>query len=253
MAKKKRKLREILSNFASSVSEAQARNFAESLRFHYQQLSPFMEDELAPDYQKFFDEVVEMLAPSEIATLRFAPEQTVAPQPMNAQERDLCETFVDAATRYCRKVFKSEFFSQNFQDAFNAAIIAHYSSFGASAFIQAADGGFPQLANFAKTVRREARREATRRAKENFSAFEFDVAAPLPPPTPYPPFDEALAFLESLRPRKYDPVLVAVFGASREGLRMLNPENKPRLKKALERERRKIRKLLHKRFNADVS
>lgn len=252
MAKKKSKIREVLAAFAAAVSEKQKRAFADSLRFHYQNLATFTADEVAPNYQAIFEKVMEFVedvAPTEIATYRYAPE-TVAP-PMSDEERDLCAEFYAVAQRYCKTAFRSRFFSDDFQDAFNKAIIIHYSTFGASAFVPESEGRFPFLFDFAKTVRKELRALQREREKTTSSAFDFDVAAPDAPSSPSPSIAETLAFLETLPPRKYDPILVAIFGSSRDGLRFLNPDGDRTLKKALERERNKIRELLNKRFRVD--
>lgn len=82
MAKKKRKIREVLAAFAASVTKAQLETFKESLLRHYQSLSPVNEDLIAPNYRMVFEkimETVEGVAPTEIATFRYAPE-TVAAQ-----------------------------------------------------------------------------------------------------------------------------------------------------------------------------
>lgn len=196
---------------------------------------------------------MEIVAPTEIATLRFAPEQTVAPPtPMSDEERDLCERFVADAERYCQAIpsLRRRFFTEEFRDAFQSAIIVHYTAFGKSAFLQGSEYSARLLA-FSKTARKELRAIDRRRQKETPEPFDFDVAAPDAPPSPSPSIAETLAFLETLPPRKYDPILIAIFGSSRDGLRYLNPDGAPTLKKALERERSKIHGLLNKRFRVD--
>jgi len=257
MAKKKRrKIREVLAAFAASVTEAQAEAFKNALLQHYQNISPFIEDSVAPNYQAMLEEVMEIIesvAPTETATFRFAPEQTVAPPtPMSDEERDLCERFCDAAQRYCYKIpsLRRRFFTEEFRDAFQSAIIIHYTAFGSAAFLHDSEYSTRLLA-FSKTARKELRAIDRERQKETPDAFEFDVPAPVAPPSPSPSIAETLAFLETLPPRKYDPILIAIFGSSRDGLRYLNPDGDRTLKKALERERNKIRGLLNKRFRVD--
>lgn len=252
MAKKKKpKLREVIHAFATSVSEAQKKAFAESLKLHYQNLSRLVDDAEAPDYQKLLDEVVEMLAPTEIATLRFAPEQTVAsPTPMSDKESDLCAKFVDAAERYCYKIppFRRRFFTEEFRDAFQSALIVHYTAFGSSAFIPDST----RLSAFSKAARKELRAIDRQKQKETPAAFDFDVSAPeaslLEASTT---LNDAFRYLASLKPRKFDPLLVALFGSARNGLAYLNPDADPALRRALERERCKLQKLLDKRFSVD--
>ncbi|MBR2004576.1 MAG: hypothetical protein IKK39_07935 [Thermoguttaceae bacterium] len=251
MAKKKRKIREVLAAFAASVTKAQLETFKESLLRHYQSLSPVNEDLIAPNYRMVFEkimETVEGVAPTEIATFRYAPETVAAP--MTNEVRDLCAEFYAAAQRYCKTAFRSRFFSDDFQDAFNKAIIVHYSTFGASAFVPES-GHFPYLADFAKTVRKELRTQQGKRKKETLCAFDGDVVAPDAPPSQFPSLAETWAFLESLKSRKFDSLLIALFGSARDGLAYLNPDADPALKRALERERCKLRELLDKRFPAD--
>lgn len=250
MAKKKRKIREVLAAFAASVGDKQKRAFADSLRLHYQNLAPFASDEVAPNYQAVFEkvmEIVEDVAPTDIATYRYAPE-TVAP-PLSAEERDLCERFVAAAERYCYAIpsLRRRFFTEEFRDAFQSAIIVHYTAFGSSAFLQDST----RLSAFSKTARKELRAIDRQKQKETSDPFEFDVPADDAPLDASTTLNEALAFLASLKPRKFDPLLIALFGSARDGLRYLNPDGDLTLKKQLERERKKIRKLLNKRFRVD--
>lgn len=115
--KKMRKIREVLTAFAASVGEAQKKAFIDSLNLHYQNLSRSVDDAEAPDYNALLDEIIEMVAPSEITTFRYAPEQTVA-KPLNDDERDACAAFCEAAKRYCGKVLGPLCFSETFRDAF---------------------------------------------------------------------------------------------------------------------------------------
>lgn len=249
MAKKKRKIREVLAAFAASVSEKQKRAFADSLLLHYQNLSPFTEDAIAPNCQALLEEIVEVIAPTEIATYRYAPETVAPTSPMTAEERDLCERFVAAAERYCYAVpsLRRRFFTEEFRDAFQSAIIVHYTAFGNSAFIQDS----ARLLAFSQTARKELRALDRRRQKETPEPFDFDVVAPDAPLESSTALNEALAFLASLPRRKFDPTLIAIFGSARDGLSYLNPDANPALRRALERERRKIQKLLAKRFPVD--
>lgn len=257
MAKKKRrKIREVLAAFAASVTEAQAEAFKNALLQHYQNISPFIEDSVAPNYQAMLEEVMEIIesvAPTETATFRFAPEQTVAPPtPMSDEERDLCERFCDAAQRYCYKIpsLRRRFFTEEFRDAFQSAIIIHYTAFGSAAFLHDSEYSTRLLA-FSKTARKELRAIDRERQKETPDAFEFDVPAPAAPLESSTALNEALAFLASLPRHKFDPTLIAIFGSARDGLSYLNPDANPALRRALERERCKIQKLLAKRFPVD--
>lgn len=252
MAKKKRKIREVLSAFAASVSEKQKRAFADSLRLHYQNLAPFASDEVAPNYQAVFEkvmEIVEDVAPTDIATYRYAPEAVAPTTPMTAADRDLCERFVAAAERYCYAIpsLRRRFFTEEFRDAFQSAIIIQYTTLGSSAFLQDAT----RLHAFSKTARKELRALDRQRQKETPDAFDFDLPAPDGPLEASTTLNEALVFLASLPRRKFDPTLIAIFGSARDGLSYLNPDANPALRRALERERRKLKKLLDKRFAVD--
>lgn len=252
MAKKKRKIREVLAAFAASVSEKQKRAFADSLRLHYQNLATFASDEVAPNYQAVFEkvtEIIESVVPIETAIYRFAPEIVASSTPMSDEERVLCAEFYAAAQRYCYKIpsLRRRFFTEEFQDAFQSAIVIHYTAFGASAFIHDS----ARLSAFSKTARKELRAIDRQKQKETPVPFDFDVAMPDTPLEASTTLNEALAFLASLPQRKFDPTLIAIFGSARDGLRYLNPEGDPNLKKQLELERSKIRELLNKRFRVD--
>lgn len=249
MAKKKRKIREVLAAFAASVSEKQKRAFADSLLLHYQNLSPFTEDAIAPNCQALLEEIVEVIAPTKIATFRYAPEAVAPTTPMTAADRDLCERFVAAAERYCYAIpsLRRRFFTEEFRDAFQSAIIIQYTTLGSSAFLQDAT----RLHAFSKTARKELRALDRQRQKETPDAFDFDLPAPDGPLEASTTLNEALVFLASLPRRKFDPTLIAIFGSARDGLSYLNPDANPALRRALERERRKLKKLLDKRFAVD--
>lgn len=252
MAKKKRKICEVLAAFAATVGEKQKRAFADSLLLHYRNLATFASDEVAPNYQAVFEkvtEIIESVAPTEIATYRYAPEIVASPTPMNDEERVLCAEFYAAAQRYCYKIpsLRRRFFTEEFQDAFQSAIVVHYTAFGASAFIQDS----ARLSAFSKTARKELRAIDRQKQKETSDPFEFDVPAPDAPLEASTTLNEALAFLASLPQRKFDPTLIALFGSARDGLAYLNPDADPALRRKLERERCKLKELLDKRFPVD--
>ena len=251
----KKKIREVLAAFAISVSEKQKRAFVDSLFLHYQNLSPFTSDEVAPNYQAVFEKVMEFVedvAPTEITTYRYAPETVAPPTPMSDEERDLCERFCDAASRYCYKIpsLRRRFFTEEFQDAFQSAIIVHYATFGSTAFLHDSEYSARLLA-CSKTARKELRAIDRQKQKAAPDAFDFDVAAPDASLESSTALNEALAFLASLKPRKFDPLLIAIFGSARDGLAYLNPDADLALKRALERERCQIQELLAKRFSVD--
>jgi len=252
MAKKKRKIREVLAAFAASVSEKQKRAFADSLLLHYQNLATFTADEVAPNYQAIFEKVMEFVedvAPIEIATYRYAPETVSPTTPLTADERDLCERFVAAAERYCYSIpsLRRRFFTEEFRDAFQSAIIIQYTAFGSSAFLQ----NSARLLAFSQTARKELRALDRQKQKETPAPFDFDVPAPDAPLEASTTLNEALVFLASLPPRKFDPTLIAIFGSARDGLSYLNPDSNPALRRALERERCELKELLDKRFPVD--